>query len=205
MESDEYTYERIAEAIKYIAEHVHEQPNLDQIADQVHISPHHFQRIFTDWVGVSPKRFLQFLTANYLKGKIKETSNLIEAAQIGGLSSQSRVHDLFTTVDAVTPQEYKSEGKGITIMYGFHQTPFGDCFIGVTERGICGLAFLEKDSQEMELNNFKLKWPSAHIVRNEEITSKFVHQIFDQQGLHSPKIHLFLRAPTSKSKFGRHC
>jgi AraC family transcriptional regulator of adaptative response/methylated-DNA-[protein]-cysteine methyltransferase len=200
MESDEFNYERIAEAITYIAEHVHEQPTLDQIADQVHISPHHFQRIFTAWAGVSPKRFLQFLTANYLKGKIKETSNLIEAAQIGGLSSQSRVHDLFTTVDAVTPQEYKSEGKGVTITYGFHQTPFGDCFIGVTERGICGLAFLEKDSQEMELNNFKLKWPSALIVRNEEITSKFVHQIFDHQGLHSPKIHLFLKGTNFQIK-----
>src|SRR5688572_22176896 len=137
-------YRRIEQAIKYLEDNFLRQPDLDEVAEKVHLSPFHFQRIFTEWAGISPKRFLQVLTIDYLKAKIEETSNLVEAAERAGLSAQSRVYDLFTTLEAVTPQEHKSHGQGLRIEYGFHETPFGTALIGVTERGICWLSFLKE-------------------------------------------------------------
>jgi len=103
MTTDTYHYERIAKAIEFISENITAQPTLEEIAEKVNLSPFHFQRMFTEWAGVSPKKFLQFLTADYLKAKIISTATLIEAAEIAGLSSQSRVYDLFTGIEAVTP------------------------------------------------------------------------------------------------------
>ena len=130
-------YQRIEQAIRYLEENFQRQPELDEVAETVHLSSFHFQRLFTDWVGISPKRFLQFLTVDFLKQKLQESKNLVEAADAAGLSSQSRVYDLFTTLEAMTPQEYKLKGSGISIEYGFHETPFGTCLIGATDRGIC--------------------------------------------------------------------
>src|SRR5690349_17561069 len=147
-------YQRIEQAIKYLEENFQRQPELDEVAEKVHLSPFHFQRIFTDWAGISPKRFLQFLTVDFLKTKLEESRNLVEAAEHAGLSSQSRVYDLFTTLEAMTPQEYKLKGSGIRIEYGFHETPFGPCLIGVTERGICWLSFLPSDADpKIEVEN----------------------------------------------------
>src|SRR5688572_9777281 len=136
-------YQRIEQAIKYLEENFQRQPELDEVAEKVHLSPFHFQRIFTEWAGISPKRFLQFLTVDFLKGKLQEAKNIVEAAEAAGLSSQSRVYDLFTTLEAVTPQEYKLHGSGIRVEHGFHETPFGTCLVGVTERGICWLSFCQ--------------------------------------------------------------
>ena len=103
-------YQRIEQAILYLEKNFQRQPELDEVAEKVHLSPFHFQRIFTEWAGISPKRFLQFLTVGYLKEKLEKSRNLSEAAEDAGLSSQSRVYDLFTTLEAVTPQEYKQHG-----------------------------------------------------------------------------------------------
>jgi AraC family transcriptional regulator of adaptative response/methylated-DNA-[protein]-cysteine methyltransferase len=105
--------------------------------------------LFTEWAGISPKRFLQFLTVDFLKTKLQESKNLVEVAETAGLSSQSRVYDLFTTLEAVTPQEYKQNGSGIRIEYGIHETPFGDALIGVTERGVCWLSFINTDERTL--------------------------------------------------------
>src|SRR5438876_786567 len=137
-------YEIIATAIEYITNNFREQPELEEIANVVHLSPFHFQRMFSDWVGISPKRFLQFLTTDYLKGKLSQTGNLLEAADIAGLSAQSRVYDLFISLEAVTPNQYKTKGVGMNIDYGLHNTPFGDCFIAITEKGICSLQFTDE-------------------------------------------------------------
>src|SRR6185436_16900671 len=118
-------YHRIEKAIQYLEENFQRQPELDEVAEKVHLSPFHFQRIFTEWAGISPKRFLQYLTVDYLKEKLIESKNIVEAADAAGLSSQSRVYDLFTTLEAVTPQEYKLKGSGIRVEYGIHETPFG--------------------------------------------------------------------------------
>lgn len=195
-----YDYERVAEAIEYITARVKEQPTLDMVAEQVNLSPHHFQRVFTEWAGVSPKRFLQFLTANYLKGKIKETSNMVEAAEMAGLSSQSRVYDLFTGIEAVTPQEFKSGGKGLSIGYGFHDTPFGECFMAVTGRGICGMAFVDQNSRESELLKFAQKWHFAQLDFRPNWSEKYLQQIFHPNERSFDKIHLMVQGTNFQLK-----
>ena len=193
-------YQRIEQAIKYLEENFQRQPELDEVAEKVHLSPFHFQRIFTDWAGISPKRFLQFLTVDFLKTKLEETRNLVEAAESAGLSSQSRVYDLFTTLEAVTPQEYKLKGSGIRIEYGFHETPFGPCLIGVTERGICWLSFLPSDADpKIEVEKMKEHWHNSVFHEDAKLTEAFVDQIFlpEQE---NKKLHVFVKGTNFQVK-----
>jgi AraC family transcriptional regulator of adaptative response/methylated-DNA-[protein]-cysteine methyltransferase len=178
MDQETYNYEKIARAIEYITENVKSQPSLFEVADEVNTSQFHFQRLFSEWAGVSPKKFLQYITADYLKEKIKESSSLVELAESAGLSSQSRVYDLFTGIEAVTPQEFKTSGKGLAITYGFHQTPFGECFLAVTDRGICAMSFVEEDSRDEQLILLARKWHFASIVENVPVTAKYIQTIF---------------------------
>src|SRR6187551_943300 len=175
MNENHINYARIEQAIQYLEKNFQRQPELDEVAEQVHLSPFHFQRIFTEWAGISPKRFLQFLTVDFLKGKLSESRNLVEAAESAGLSSQSRVYDLFTTLEAVTPQEYKLHGSGIRIEYGFHETPFGDALLGVTERGVCWLSFINTDEDpRFELEKMKEHWHNSVFHQDQNITQEFV-------------------------------
>ena len=193
-------YQRIEQAIKYLEENFQRQPELDDVADKVHLSPFHFQRLFTDWVGISPKRFLQFLTVDFLKEKLQESRNLVEAAESAGLSSQSRVYDLFTTLEAVTPQEYKLSGQGIAVEYGFHETPFGTCLIGVTERGICWLSFVPIDgSPKAEMETMKEHWHQSVFRQNQELTKVMTEQIFGDRDA-MKKLHLFVKGTNFQVK-----
>ncbi|HAS39460.1 MAG TPA: 6-O-methylguanine DNA methyltransferase [Microscillaceae bacterium] len=178
---DALNYERIKTAIEYLTEHFKDQPSLDQVAEKVHLSPFHFQRMFTDWAGVSPKKFLKYLTLNHLQGKITEIPNVLAMAEEAGLSSQSRVYDLFVTLEAVTPQQYKSSGKGLNIRYGYHVTPFGLCFMAATERGICGMAFVDEAQQRTEYEQFAKKWAFAKLIHDPAYTQPLVAQIFTPQ------------------------
>jgi len=171
-------YQRIESAIKYLAANYQQQPNLDDVAQAVHLSPFHFQRIFTEWAGITPKKFLQYLTTEHLKQKLQESRNILEAADAVGLSSQSRVYDLFVNLEAVTPNEYKTSGEGLTMEYGFHQTPFGECLIAVTERGICGLQFVSEENREEILQRLQNKWSNAIFKENPRLTEKTVQEIF---------------------------
>ena len=173
-------YQRIEEAIRFMSKNVTEQPDLDAIAKALHLSPFHFQRIFTEWVGISPKKFLQFLTTEYLKTKLNDTRNIIEAANEAGLSSQSRVYDLFVTIEAVTPQEFKTQGAGIQIAYGFHETPLGECLLATTERGLCGLSFVQNNDRETAFLEFKNKWQKAQFVENQKDTEGVAQRIFNE-------------------------
>jgi AraC family transcriptional regulator of adaptative response/methylated-DNA-[protein]-cysteine methyltransferase len=194
-------YHRIEQAIKFLEENFKRQPELDEVAEKVHLSPFHFQRIFTEWAGISPKRFLQFLTVDFLKEKLNETKNLIDAAESAGLSSQSRVYDLFTTLEAVTPQEYKLKGSGIRIEYGFHQTPFGHCLIGVTDRGICWLSFISsEENPKEELEKMKAHWHNSVFHQNQELTAASVHQIFETQRSANEKLHVFVKGTNFQVK-----
>ena len=186
-------YYRIEKAIQYLEENFQRQPELDEVAEKVHLSPFHFQRIFTEWAGISPKRFLQFLTVDFLKDKLQETKNLSEAAEYAGLSSQSRVYDLFTTLEAVTPQEYKTKGAGINIEYGLHETPFGRCLIGKTDRGICWLSFLNPEDERKELDSMKSHWHNSVFHQNQEETSGLIDQIFNRSQDSHAKLHLFVK------------
>lgn len=193
-------YQRIEQAIRYLEANVHRQPELDEVAEKVHLSPFHFQRIFTEWAGISPKRFLQYLTVDYLKEKLQQTRNLVEAAEAAGLSSQSRVYDLFTTLEAVTPQEYKQKGAGIRIEYGFHETRFGTCLIGVTERGICWLSFIPPDQEpRFELENMKAYWHNSVFHEDRLLTEEFVRYIFQQESL-PKKLHVLVKGTNFQVK-----
>ncbi len=193
-------YQRIEQAIRYLEENFQRQPELDDVAEKVHLSPFHFQRIFTEWAGISPKRFLQFLTVDFLKDKLKESKNLMDAADAAGLSSQSRVYDLFTTLEAVTPQEYKQRGTGIRIHYGFHETTFGHALIGVTERGICWLSFLQADEEpKMELEKMKTHWHNSIFIEDGELTEKFIELVFNRTNTKQP-LHLFAKGTNFQIK-----
>lgn len=200
-------YQRIEQAIQYLEKNFQRQPELDEVADQVHLSPFHFQRIFTEWVGISPKRFLQFLTVDFLKAKLSESKNLVEAAESAGLSGQSRVYDLFTTLEAVTPQEYKQKGTGIHIEYGIHETPFGTCLIGVTERGVCWLSFIQTDEDpKTQLEEMKNHWNNSVFHLNPELTHAFIQKIFSSplplapDGPGEEKLHVFVKGTNFQVK-----
>jgi AraC family transcriptional regulator of adaptative response/methylated-DNA-[protein]-cysteine methyltransferase len=193
-------YQRIEQAIHYLEENFQGQPELDEVAEKVHLSPFHFQRIFTEWAGISPKRFLQFLTVDFLKDKLSQTKNLIDAAEAAGLSSQSRIYDLFTTLEAVTPHEYKQHGAGIRIHYGFHETTFGLALVGITDRGICWLSFLQADEEpRRELEKMKTHWNNSVVSESVELTQSFVDQIFNRINLKQP-LHMFVKGTNFQIK-----
>jgi AraC family transcriptional regulator, regulatory protein of adaptative response / methylated-DNA-[protein]-cysteine methyltransferase len=198
MNQAQIDYQKVAEAISFLSDNFKTQPSLEAVAQHVHTSPLHFQRIFTEWAGVSPKKFSQYLTIDFLRDKIHETNNLQNAADIAGLSAQSRVYDLFTTIEAVTPQEFKSNGKGLDMHYGFHETPFGECLIATTERGISHLAFIDETTKQNEFDRFVDTWHFAKRVHQPQITEGVVSQIFNREKAN--KIHLLVQGTNFQLK-----
>ncbi len=174
--SDDYL--RIEQAILYLENHFKDQPSLEEVAASIGLSEYHFQRLFTRWAGVSPKRFLQFLTKEGAKELLDKSENLLDTTHQVGLSSLGRLHDLFVTTEAVTPGEYKSRGEGVTIRYGIHLTPFGKCLIGLTERGICHLGFVET-SEGDAIDNLVDDWKGAQMIEDYRATAALVGPIFD--------------------------
>lgn len=155
-------YDKIAKAIEYLDEHFKEQPSLDQVAEQLHMSPFHFQRLFKDWVGVSPKKYLQFLTVSYAKSQLSTDKNsLLNVAEDSGLSGTGRLHDLFVKIEGMTPGEYKNGGEGLAISYSFSETLFGHVIIASTHKGICYLAFVESSHNTDALEQLKKQFPNA--------------------------------------------
>ncbi len=195
-------YLRIEQAILYLEKNFQRQPELTEVAEEVSVSPYHFQRIFTEWAGISPKRFLQFLTVDFLKEKLKQSKNLVEAAEAAGLSSQSRVYDLFTTLEAVTPEEYKHRGTGIHINYGFHETPFGMALIGVTERGVCWLSFITADADpNFQLLEMKEHWYNSVFHQDQQLTESYITKIFNRKGAETQrKLHVFVKGTNFQIK-----
>jgi AraC family transcriptional regulator, regulatory protein of adaptative response / methylated-DNA-[protein]-cysteine methyltransferase len=182
-------YQRIEQAILYLEKNYQHQPELSEIAASIGLSEYYFQRLFTRWVGISPKRFLQFLTKEGAK-ELLQRSSVLNATYSMGLSSPGRLHDLFVTTEAVTPGEYKARGAGLTIRYGFHPTPFGECLLGVTERGICHLGFVQ-DSQETALASLKSNWQDAALLEDTAASAPLIAPIFSL-GLSPAPVALFL-------------
>lgn len=170
-------YERIKSSMEYIVANANKQPKIEDIAKHVHLSEFHFQRIFKEWAGVSPKKFLQFITLNELKKNIESSSNLAELSETVGLSSPSRIYDLFVNIESITPNEYKTKGKGIDSSYGIHNTTFGACLIANTSRGICTLEFIDKDAS-LAIQLFKEKWLNASIQEDTATTAPLINSIF---------------------------
>ncbi len=192
-------YSRIEKAIGFLGEHFDAQPDLAEIAQRAGVSEFHFQRIFQRWAGISPKRFLQFLTKEYAKGLLAH-SNLLDVSHEAGLSGPGRLHDLFITCEAMSPGEYKDKGAGLTIEYGFHPTPFGTCFIAVTGRGICALAFIEKKDEGTILRDFQKKWNNAKIKLSPKITKIYVKNIFEPSPTKKVAIKLLCRGTNFQIK-----
>ncbi|MBN1318869.1 MAG: methylated-DNA--[protein]-cysteine S-methyltransferase [Anaerolineales bacterium] len=167
-------YQRIDQAIDFLEKNFHNQPTLDDIAASVHLSPYHFQRLFKRWVGISPTQFMQFLTLEYAKNKLRESRSVLDAAVDAGLSGPGRLHDLFITFAAITPGEYKRQGAGLEIVYGFHDTPFGLCLLATTSRGICALYF----ASDEVLDDLSADWPQADLIEDGTRTQPLIDRIF---------------------------
>jgi AraC family transcriptional regulator, regulatory protein of adaptative response / methylated-DNA-[protein]-cysteine methyltransferase len=187
-------YYRIERAIHFITTHFKDQPDLDEIAQKVNLSPFHFQRLFLDWVGLTPKKFLQFVTIDYLKSQLHRTNSVIDAANLVGLSSQSRVYDLFVKIEGVSPQEFKSAGQGLKISYGYHVTPFGMCFIAMTERGVCDLHFIDEDGSRDEFERFSHKWSFAELKHQPDVTQPFIQKALQPGSKKKETINLVVQA-----------
>jgi AraC family transcriptional regulator of adaptative response/methylated-DNA-[protein]-cysteine methyltransferase len=169
-------YDRIARAIAYLRRNAASQPRLAQAARHLHLSEHHFQRLFTRWAGVSPKRFLQYLTVEQAKSRIHLAGSLLDLSQEVGLSGPGRLHDLFVSLEAVSPGEYRS-GGGLDIRYGWHQSPFGPALIAITARGICGLHFLEPGDRGISL--LRQDWPRATLRKDTAGTAATAARLFE--------------------------
>lgn len=183
-------YRLIEQAIHYIEANLQHQPELAEVASAVGLSEYHFQRLFTRWAGISPKRFMQFLTKEQAKQFLDRSENLLDATHQIGLSSLGRLHDLFVATEAVTPGEYKSRGAGVSIRYGIHVTPFGKCLIATTERGICHLGFVD-GSEGKAIDNLVAHWKQADMVEDYKSTAPLINRIFLDGEADSPlKLHL---------------
>jgi len=178
MRSQIEDYSRIEKAILFLEENYHRQPELQEVAEKVNLSEYHFQRLFRRWAGISPKRFIQFLTLEHAKRLLGGSHSILDATYDAGLSSPGRLHDLFVNIEAMTPGEYKARGGGLQIHYGFHSSPFGECLLSVTERGICGLGFTDADGCAAILHDFKSRWPKAVWNENVRTTQPYVQRIF---------------------------
>ncbi len=171
-------YERIAEAIAYIADRVTDQPSLEEIAAHIHLSPFHFQRLFCRWAGTTPKRFLQVMTLEQGKKLLHNSGSLLDLSHSLGLTSSSRLHDHFVRLEAVTPGEYKNKGKDLEIVYGIHSSPFGSMLMATTQRGVCRAAFLDSDDLEEHLSDLRKTWPLASFKRKEDTTQEIIDRMF---------------------------
>src|ERR1700761_7283089 len=192
METQEsINYQRIADAINYIRHNFKEQPNLDDVAEKVNLSPFHFQRMFTDWAGISPKKFLQYLSIDYAKGILKDKqATLFDTAFETGLSGTGRLHDLFMNIEGMTPAEYKNGGKALSINYSFAESPFGNIIVASTPKGICYMAFA--DDRVQAFNNLQAQFPNAQYTQMVDVAQQNALFIFtkDWSQLSNIKLHL---------------
>ena len=178
MKSD---YERIAAAIWFIERSAPEQPTLADIASELGLSTFHFQRLFQRWAGVSPKRFLQFLTVQHAKQLLEQSKSVLDTTYEVGLSGPARLHDHFVSLEAVTPGEYKTRGAELRIGYGIQPSPFGSMFLATTQRGVCWLSFIADEPAELELASLKRFWQGAEFYPDKEGTGAIAKRIFTRQ------------------------
>jgi AraC family transcriptional regulator, regulatory protein of adaptative response / methylated-DNA-[protein]-cysteine methyltransferase len=170
-------YVRIERAIEFLISHREAQPSLEAVASHVGLSPFHLQRLFTRWAGVSPKKFLSYLTVEHAKQRLEDSASVLEAAFETGLSGPSRLHDLMVSVEAMTPGEYKAQGSALVIRTGIAPTPFGDALFLVSDRGLCGLEFLNNDL-ELLIGAAHDRWPLSRFVKDNDAASAMAQRIF---------------------------
>lgn len=185
-------YHRIAQAIDYIKENFKSQPNLDEVAEKVHLSPFHFQRLFTEWAGTSPKKFLQYTSVEYAKKLLKEhNATLFDTAFETGLSGTSRLHDLFINIEGMTPAEYRNGGKNLHINYSFAVSFFGNLIVASTQKGVCYMAFHDDEAHATE--DLKAKFPNADFTQKPDLLQQNALFIFQNGPGKLPEIKLHLK------------
>lgn len=188
----------VARAIAFIRASAKDQPSLERVADAVHVSPFHLQRLFAEWAGISPKRFLQYLTKEYAKQRLLSSLDTLSVTEDSGLSSTSRLHDLMVTCEAMTPGEIKTGGSGLNIQYGFAYSPFGGVIVGWTSRGICHFAFLVDDQSTM-LKELVSYWPNAKFAQDDDHAQFLLQSVFPTTPSRG-KVHLVLRGTNFQIK-----
>lgn len=193
MNEQEYiNYNRIAEAINYIKTNFKKQPNLEDVANQVHLSPFHFQRLFSEWAGTTPKKFLQYISIEHSKKLLTDNqATLFETAFETGLSGTGRLHDLFINIEGMTPAEYKNGGKNLQINFSFTESPFGNMIVASTPKGVCYMAF--NDNEEKALEELKAKFPNATFQRKFDLIQQNAIFIFQNDWNKLPQIKLHLK------------
>ena len=187
-EAQPYHYAVIGRAIDHIAARAPEQASLDEVAAGVGMSPAHFQRVFSQWVGVSPKRYQQYLTLDHARRLLAERHSLLETAYASGLSGSSRLHDLFLRWEAMSPGEYARAGEGLEIAWGWFDTPFGPALAMATDRGLCGLAFAAETGREAAMADLRGRWPRARYVEAPERLASWIAAAFGAGG--EARLHL---------------
>jgi AraC family transcriptional regulator of adaptative response/methylated-DNA-[protein]-cysteine methyltransferase len=193
-------YRRIERAIAYIEQNRERRPNLAEISQAAGLSEFHFQRLFSRMVGISPKKYEQYLTKEAAKALLDESENLLDSSLDVGLSGPGRLHDLFVTCEAVTPGEYKSRGEGLSIRYGFHPTPFGEALLALTDRGICALFFAANGERPAVLNRLRDEWSNARCIRDQAATTGIVQRIFAPVRSAKGPLTLYLRGTNFQVK-----
>jgi AraC family transcriptional regulator of adaptative response/methylated-DNA-[protein]-cysteine methyltransferase len=174
-------YARIERAIAYLRAHAGDRPRLAEVAAATGLGPFQLQRLFTRWAGISPKRFLQTLALGQARARLRSSADVLSASLDAGLSGPGRLHDLFVTLEAVTPGEFKQQGEGVRFVCGFHPTPFGECFVATTTRGIAALEFTAGANPAAVLASFRAAWPRAEVIRSNRAAAKVVRRIFGGQ------------------------
>ncbi len=190
-EQDRTNFSRIEEAISYINNNFKAQPGLEEIAEKIHLSPFHFQRLFTEWAGVSPKKFLQYISVEYAKNILKDKqATLFDAAYETGLSGTSRLHDLFIKIEGMTPGEFKNGGENLSINYSYAESPFGDILVASTSKGICHMAFADDETEA--LHKLQNNFPNAQLRQMVDLIQQNALYIFthDWSKLNKIKLHL---------------
>lgn len=175
-------YRRMEAALEWLVGNFDSQPPLDTIAARSGLTPYHFQRTFSRWVGLSPKKFVQFLSLERAKRCLDASESVLDAAFSAGLSGAGRLHDLFISLQAMTPGEYKQRGEGLAIRYGYHPSPFGECLLMTTERGICGLAFITDGDRETTFNSLIKGFERASLEKDPRGTATVAERIFNPRG-----------------------
>ncbi len=188
--TDGQTMVRMERVLRWLGEHYTEQPSLEETASIIGLGPHYFQRQFTSYVGVSPKKYVQFLTLEHAKRSLAASASVLDAAFDVGLSGPGRLHDLFVTHEALTPGEWKVKAEGLNLRYGWHDSPFGDCLIVASERGVCGLAFGAQQDRPRTFENLARSFGGAQLTWDMPATAEYAELAFGGVG----NIHLLLRA-----------
>ena len=189
--SSQQHYQKVAQAIAYIQQNFQQQPQLEEVAAHIHLSPAHFQRLFTEWVGTSPKKFLQYTSIEYAKQILKQQQgSIFDATFATGLSSTSRLHDLFLQIEGMTPAEYKNGGEALTISYQFAETLFGEVLVASTSKGICALTFVKKPTEALQ--HLKAQFPKAMFIAQSDSLQQSALALFqtDYNQLAKIKLHL---------------